>query len=82
MKTVKLYEAGEEVFVKAKITGVSIENGEIKYRLENNLTGKDYGYLFTDDQIFQIPKLNTKGGNESEGRKDSKRMGNREEGSC
>ena len=57
MKTVKLYEMNEEVMVVAQIVGVVVEDGEIKYKLKNPLTGREYGYLFTEDQL--IPK--TKG---------------------
>lgn len=53
MKTVKLYEEGEEVMVVAQITGIVVENGEIKYKLKNPLTGREYGYLFTEDQLVQ-----------------------------
>ena len=56
MKQVTLYEQGEEVMVKATIMGSMIENGEIKYKLKNELTGRDYGYLFTSDQLYPVVK--------------------------
>ena len=56
MKNVKLYEIGEEVWVKAKITGVTIKEGEIRYALKNTITGKDYDYLFKDDQMKYEPE--------------------------
>ena len=52
MRTVNLYEVGEEVMVKAKITDLVVEDGEVKYRIKNVLTGKDYGYLFKSEDIF------------------------------
>lgn len=54
MKTVRLYEVGEEVQVAATIVGVVVDNGEIKYKLKSPITGREYTCLFTDDQI--IPK--------------------------
>ena len=33
MRTVKLYENGEEVLVKGKITEVAMDNGEIVYQV-------------------------------------------------
>lgn len=56
MKTIKLYEVGEEVLVKAKITGVVIKEGEIRYALKNTITGKDYDYLFKDEDIVYKPE--------------------------
>ena len=51
MRKVDLYEMGEEVYVKAKIVGIVVEDGDIKYRLKNDITGKEYGYAFTSDQL-------------------------------
>lgn len=52
MKTVKLFEMKEEVMVKAIITDIKVEKGEIKYQLRDVVTGRDYGYLFTGDQLY------------------------------
>ena len=56
MKVVDLYEVGDEVFVKAVVTAVTIEQGEIKYQIKNEITGRNYEHLFVNDQLFQIPK--------------------------
>ena len=56
MKVVDLYEVGDEVFVKAVVTAVTIEQGEIKYQIQNEITGRNYEHLFVNDQLFQIPK--------------------------
>lgn len=56
MKTVRIYEVGETVLVPAEIMGMLFENGEIKYKLKNPITGKDYQYLFTEDQLTQNSK--------------------------
>jgi len=60
MKTVKLYEIGEEVYVKAVITGVTIDQGEIKYQIKNDITGRNYDHLFTEEQLYPIPKTTAK----------------------
>ena len=54
MKNVTLYEVGDEVFVKAVVTAVTIEQGEIKYQIQNEITGRNYEHLFVNDQLFPI----------------------------
>ena len=56
MREVKLYEVGDEVMVKAVVTAVTIEQGEIKYQIQNEITGRNYEHLFVNDQLFQCPK--------------------------
>lgn len=51
MKTVDLYEVGEEVYVKATIMGITIDRGEIKYHLKNEITGRNYDHVFSSDQL-------------------------------
>ena len=52
MREVKLYEIGDEVMVKAVVTAVTIEQGEIKYQIKNEITGKNYDYLFVNEQLY------------------------------
>lgn len=52
MKNVNLYEVGDEVFVKAVVTAVTIEQGEIKYQIKNEITGRNYEHLFVNEQLF------------------------------
>lgn len=59
MKTVKLYETGDEVLIKAEIVGIIFDKNEIKYKLKNPLTGHEYGFLFTEDQLIQDTKEKT-----------------------
>ena len=57
MKRIEMYELGETVLIEAKIAGLVVENGEIKYKLKNPLTGKDYeGYLYSGDQLRPEPE--------------------------
>ena len=52
MREVTLYEIGDEVMVKAVITAVVIEQGEIKYQIKNEITGRNYDHLFVAGQLF------------------------------
>ena len=52
MKTVKLYEHGEEVLIKARIMEVSIQEGKIVYQVQSIDTGKNMGIWFEEDQLL------------------------------
>ena len=52
MRSINLYEVGDEVMVKAVVTGVTIEQGEIKYQIKNEITGRNYEHLFVASQLF------------------------------
>lgn len=52
MREIKLYEVGDEVMVKAVVTRVTIDQGEIKYQIKNEITGRNYEHLFVNDQLF------------------------------
>ena len=54
MKKVDMFEIEEEVLVKAKVTGMVIDDGQIKYKLKNTITGRDYDHLFKADQLIPI----------------------------
>lgn len=56
MREINLYETGDQVMVKAVVTGVTIEQGEIKYQIKNEITGRNYEHLFVSDQLFPIQK--------------------------
>ena len=56
MREVKLYEIGDEVMVKAVVTAVTIEQGEIKYQIKNEITGRNYDHLFVNDQLYPSSK--------------------------
>ena len=51
---VNLYENREEVFIKATIRGIVVEEGTIKYLIRNNATGIDEKCPYTEEQIFPI----------------------------
>lgn len=52
MREIKLYEVGDEVMVKSVVTGVTIEQGEVKYQIKNEITGRNYEHLFVSEQLF------------------------------
>lgn len=56
MREISLYETGDEVMVKAVVTGVTIEQGEIKYQIQNEITGRNYDHLFVSSQLFPVEK--------------------------
>ena len=57
MKTVRLYEVGEEVLIRARITDVAIDNGDIVYQVQSVDNGKGMGIWFKDDQLISIDPL-------------------------
>ena len=56
MKTVKLYEAGEEVFIKGKISEVAMDNGDIVYQVTTIDNGKNMGVWLRDSQLVPVFK--------------------------
>lgn len=62
MRTVKMFDIGEEVMIKVEIADIKVVKGEIKYVLKDPLTAKTYDYLYTDEQICEVsrPKPTTK----------------------
>ena len=52
MKTINMYEMGEEVYIKAKITDIIVENGELKYRIKAEHSNNDLDHNFTEHQII------------------------------
>lgn len=56
MKEIKIYEEGEEVYIKAVVRNIVVDNGVIKYTIRNKSTGIDEKCLYTQDQIIPITK--------------------------
>ena len=54
MKTINLYEKGEEVLIKCVIEDISMDNGEILYSVKSTDTGKNMGVWFKDNQLEPI----------------------------
>ena len=43
---VKMYKIGEEVLIKAKITDIVVENGELKYKIKAEHSNNDLDHNF------------------------------------
>ena len=59
MRKVDMFEMDEEVLVSAKVVGIVIDDGEIKYKLKNAINGRIYDHLFKSEQLIpakQEPK--------------------------
>lgn len=54
-KMVNMYDIGEEVYIKAKITDIIVENGEIKYNIKAEHSNNNLDHRFTEHQI--IPSI-------------------------
>lgn len=59
MRTVNMYDIGEEIMIKAEIADIKVVKGEIKYVIKDPLTAKCFDYLYTDNQIIPIEKKST-----------------------
>lgn len=63
MRTVNMYNIGEEVYIKAEVADVKAVKGELKYIIKDPLTAKCFDYLYTDDQLIPVdakaPEKNT-----------------------
>ena len=60
MKTAKIFEIGEQVMVKASISDIEINNGNIKYKLRDEKSGKTLDWAYTDKDIVPMPKKRSK----------------------
>ena len=48
---VKMYKVGEEVLIKAKVTDIVVENGELKYKIKAEHSNNDLDHNFTEHQM-------------------------------
>ena len=54
MITVNMYQIGEDVLIRAKVTDIIVENGEIKYKIKTEHSNNDLDHKFTDHQIIPV----------------------------
>ena len=52
MKTIDMYEIGEEVLIRATVTDIIVENGELKYRIKAEHSNNDLDHKFTEHQLI------------------------------
>lgn len=58
MKTVDIYEIGEEVLIRAKVTDIVVDKGEIKYKIKDEHSNNDLSHLYTDHQLIPYSDVN------------------------
>ena len=51
-KMVKMYNVGEEVLIKAKISEILVDNGEIKYHITAEHSNNPLDHKFTEHQMM------------------------------
>ena len=56
MRTVKMYEPNDEVYIRATVRSVVVDNGTIKYELRNKATGIDDKFLYEEEHIVPVEK--------------------------
>ena len=54
MKKVDMYEVGDEVYIRAKVTDIIVENNELKYRIKSEHSNNDLDHLYTGSQLTMI----------------------------
>lgn len=52
MRTIDIYDIGEEVLIRAKVTDIIVENGEVKYRIKAEHSNNELDHKFTDHQLM------------------------------
>lgn len=57
MITVDMYQIGEEVYIKAKVTDVKFENGELKYAITSEHDNNPLSHLYTDHQLISKDRV-------------------------
>jgi hypothetical protein len=55
MKTVRVYEEGEVVMIKAKISRVIFEKDKISYELKDYENDQKYLHTYSDKDIEPVP---------------------------
>lgn len=55
MRTVDIYEIGEEVLIKARIDDIIIENGEPKYKVSPEAAAESLAHKYTHSELKPVP---------------------------
>ena len=56
MRTIDIYEIGEEVLIKARIDDIVIENGEPKYKVSPEAAAESLAHKYTHTELRPVPK--------------------------
>lgn len=54
MKQITIFEKGETVGIKMQIEVAALENGEMKYKLKDPRSQRDYPYIFSENELFAL----------------------------
>ena len=57
-KMVKMYRVGEEVLIKAKVSEIMVDNGEIKYHITAEHSNNPLDHKFTEHQLIPVEDPN------------------------
>lgn len=57
MKTVEMFEKGEEVYIKMQITKVTLRGGVPEYELKDPKTGEFLDNMYTSERMIPIPAV-------------------------
>lgn len=58
MKTIDIYDIGEDVLIRAKVTDIVVDKGEIKYKIKDEHSNNDLSHLYTDHQLIPYEAAN------------------------
>ena len=56
MININMFEVGEDVLIKAKVTDILVEHGEIKYKIKAEHSNNDLDHNFTEHQLIALTK--------------------------
>ncbi len=57
MKTVDIYEIGEEVYINARVDDIIIENGEPKYKVSPEAAAESLAHKYSHTELKPVPTL-------------------------
>lgn len=66
MRTVDIYEIGEQVYIRARVDDIVIENGEPKYKVSPESAAESLPHKYTHTELKPIPEAPKKKDDESE----------------
>lgn len=61
MRTVDIYEIGEQVYIRARVDDIIIENGEPKYKVSPEAAAESLPHKYTHGELKPVTDLPKKG---------------------
>ena len=56
MRTVDIYEIGEQVYIRARVDDIIIENGEPKYKVSPEAAAESLAHKYTHGELRPLPE--------------------------